>query len=150
MTDGVTHQRVANEVVAVLAEDLALACEDLTPEPVGTGVFEIEDGSGRWEVGAYFTEAPDEIALALLAGWAMSSLHPERATPRNWRVVPRLIATLFGDIVRSNIRVARLILTQGRSGRRSAFLEVPLQLRSPTGLAVLSIILTVPIAYLIF
>ena len=48
-------------------EALAEACEDLTPEPVGTGVFEIEDGSGLWEVGAYFTEAPDEIALALLA-----------------------------------------------------------------------------------
>ena len=49
------------------AEALAEACEDLTPEPVGTGVFEIEDGSNRWEVGAYFTEGPDEIALALLA-----------------------------------------------------------------------------------
>ena len=49
------------------AEALAEACEDLTPEPVGTGVFEIEDGSERWEVGAYFTESPDEIGLALLA-----------------------------------------------------------------------------------
>ena len=49
------------------AEALAEACEDLEPEPVGTGVFEIEDGSDRWEVGAYFTEAPDDIALALLA-----------------------------------------------------------------------------------
>ena len=49
------------------AEALAEACEDLDPEPVGTGVFEIEDGSDRWEVGAYFTEAPDDIALALLA-----------------------------------------------------------------------------------
>ena len=49
------------------AEALSEACEDLTPEPVGTGVFEIEDGSNRWEVGAYFTEAPDEVALALLA-----------------------------------------------------------------------------------
>ena len=49
------------------AEALAEACEDLDPEPVGTGVFEIEDGSNRWEVGAYFTEAPDDIALALLA-----------------------------------------------------------------------------------
>lgn len=49
------------------AEALAEACEDLGPEPVGTGVFEIEDGSGLWEVGAYFTEQPDEIALALLA-----------------------------------------------------------------------------------
>ncbi len=49
------------------AEALAEACEDLDPEPVGTGVFEIEDGSDRWEVGVYFTEAPDEIGLALLA-----------------------------------------------------------------------------------
>ena len=49
------------------AEALAEACEDLEPEPVGTGVFEIEDGSDRWEVGVYFTESPDEIALALLA-----------------------------------------------------------------------------------
>ncbi|MFV0408594.1 MAG: 50S ribosomal protein L11 methyltransferase [Paracoccus sp. (in: a-proteobacteria)] len=49
------------------AEILAELCEDLEPEPVGTGVFEIEDGSDRWEVGVYFTEAPDEIALALMA-----------------------------------------------------------------------------------
>lgn len=49
------------------AEALAQACEDLDPEPVGTGVFEIEDGSDRWEVGVYFTETPDEIALLLLA-----------------------------------------------------------------------------------
>lgn len=50
------------------ADALAQACEDdLTPEPVGTGVFEIEDGSELWEVGVYFDEAPDEIALDLLA-----------------------------------------------------------------------------------
>ena len=49
------------------AEALAELGEDLTPEPVGSGVFEIEDGSNRWEVGLYFTEAPDEVALALLA-----------------------------------------------------------------------------------
>ena len=49
------------------AEALAEACEELDLEPVGSGVFEIEDGSDRWEVGVYYTEAPDEIALALLA-----------------------------------------------------------------------------------
>ncbi|MDS9466531.1 50S ribosomal protein L11 methyltransferase [Paracoccus sp. MBLB3053] len=49
------------------AEALAEMGEELTPEPVGSGVFEIEDGSNRWEVGLYFTEAPDEVALALLA-----------------------------------------------------------------------------------
>ncbi|MDT1060576.1 50S ribosomal protein L11 methyltransferase [Paracoccus sp. CPCC 101403] len=49
------------------AEAIAELGEDLTPEPVGSGVFEIEDGSDRWEVGLYFTESPDEVALALMA-----------------------------------------------------------------------------------
>jgi ribosomal protein L11 methyltransferase len=41
--------------------------EELDPEPTGVGVFEIEDGSGTWEVGGYFVEKPDDIGLALLA-----------------------------------------------------------------------------------
>jgi ribosomal protein L11 methyltransferase len=49
------------------AEAMSDALEALEPAPVGVGVFEIEDGSGLWEVGGYFTEAPDGIALALLA-----------------------------------------------------------------------------------
>jgi len=49
------------------AEALARAMENLTPPPAGVGVFEIEDGSGLWEVGGYFLEAPDDIALTLLA-----------------------------------------------------------------------------------
>lgn len=49
------------------AEALAEAVETLDPEPTGVGVFEVEDGSGTWEVGAYFIDAPDQIALALLA-----------------------------------------------------------------------------------
>ena len=49
------------------AEALGAALEDLTTEPYGVGVFEIEDDSGLWEVGAYFTEPPDEVGLALLA-----------------------------------------------------------------------------------
>ena len=49
------------------AEALGEAMERLSPEPAGVGVFEVEDGSGLWEVGGYFTEAPDEAGLALLA-----------------------------------------------------------------------------------
>lgn len=48
-------------------EALGEAMERLVPEPTGIGVFEVEDGSGLWEVGGYFTEAPDETALMLLA-----------------------------------------------------------------------------------
>jgi ribosomal protein L11 methyltransferase len=49
------------------AQALAASLEGLDPAPVGVGVFEIEDGSGLWEVGAYFTDPPDSIALALFA-----------------------------------------------------------------------------------
>jgi ribosomal protein L11 methyltransferase len=49
------------------AEALGDALEDLTPEPTGVGVFEMEDGSGLWEIGAYFTETPDDVALDILA-----------------------------------------------------------------------------------
>lgn len=49
------------------AEALGEAMERLNPEPTGIGVFEVEDDSGLWEVGAYFTESPDETALAVLA-----------------------------------------------------------------------------------
>ncbi|MEP6018126.1 MAG: 50S ribosomal protein L11 methyltransferase [Paracoccaceae bacterium] len=48
------------------AEDLGIAMERLIPEPTGIGVFEVEDGSGTWEVGGYFIEHPDEAALMLL------------------------------------------------------------------------------------
>ncbi len=49
------------------AEALAEAMEKMDPEPTGVGVFEIEDGSGLWEVGAYFLEKPSEMVLDLLA-----------------------------------------------------------------------------------
>lgn len=55
------------------ADRLAAACETLFPEPTGVGTFEIEDGSGLYEVTCYFTEAPDEAGLALL-----SAMHSAR------------------------------------------------------------------------
>jgi ribosomal protein L11 methyltransferase len=49
------------------AEALALALEEMAPEPTGIGSFEMEDGSGLWEIGAYFEERPDAVVLDLLA-----------------------------------------------------------------------------------
>ncbi|MDR0808012.1 MAG: 50S ribosomal protein L11 methyltransferase [Gemmobacter sp.] len=49
------------------AQALAEAVEKMDPAPVGVGVFEIEDGSGLWEVGAYFVEAPNAVILDMLA-----------------------------------------------------------------------------------
>jgi len=49
------------------ANDLGLALENLENAPYGVGVFEIEDGSGLYEVGAYFIDAPNEIELLILS-----------------------------------------------------------------------------------
>jgi ribosomal protein L11 methyltransferase len=49
------------------AEALAEALESLDPEPEGVGTLKVEDGSGLYEVSAYFTEKPDLAGLALLA-----------------------------------------------------------------------------------
>lgn len=46
------------------AQALGAALENLEPE--GVGIFEIEDGGNRWEVGGYFDGPPDMIALAVL------------------------------------------------------------------------------------
>lgn len=80
--------------------------------------------------------------LSLVAGWAYSALHSPRPRVRRWGVMPRLAWTLFSDIVWSNLTVARLLLTEGRSGRKSAFLRVRLNITNPNALALLAIILT--------
>ena len=49
------------------ANALAQAVEKMQPAPMGVGVFEIEDGSGLWEVGVYFLLPPDEVVLDVLA-----------------------------------------------------------------------------------
>ena len=46
------------------AQALGTALERLEPE--GVGVFEIEDGSGLWEVCGYFEGRPDGVGLALV------------------------------------------------------------------------------------
>ena len=49
------------------ANALAGALERMDPVPSGVGVFEVENGAATWEVGGYFTDAPDIAGLALLA-----------------------------------------------------------------------------------
>ncbi len=66
MTD-LTYSAIAVCTSLEQAEALALACDNLWPEPTGVGSFEVEDGSGLYEVAAYFTEEPDRAGLALLA-----------------------------------------------------------------------------------
>ena len=67
------------------AQVLGEALETMDPAPTGVGVFEVEDGSGLWEVGGYFLEIPDDIVLALLC--AMHGAKPfvvSEVPDRDW------------------------------------------------------------------
>lgn len=82
------------------------------------------------------------IAVALIAGQGMSLLRPAKPRIKRWDVVARLFVLVLYDILRSNYDVARLILSRRSPGRESGFMTIPLEMRDPTGLAVLAIILT--------
>ena len=62
-----THCALTTLPGEVPAKALAAAMERMMPEPTGVGVFEIEDGSGLWEIGGYFLEPPDEVMLEVFA-----------------------------------------------------------------------------------
>ncbi len=49
------------------ANALSEALETLVEPPSASGVHDRDDGSGIWEVGAYFEAAPDRAGLALIA-----------------------------------------------------------------------------------
>jgi len=80
--------------------------------------------------------------IAYGASWAMTALQPDKPRVRRWSLLPRLLLYVFGDIFRSNIAVATIILKGKRRPRSPGFITIPLQLRDPTGLAILSCILT--------
>ena len=81
-------------------------------------------------------------AVAMMAAQGLAALTPAKPRIRRWDLVPRLLAIVLYDIVRSNIAVARIILQGDGRERRSGFLTIPLDLRDPLGLAILAVIVT--------
>lgn len=82
-------------------------------------------------------------AIAMIATHMMARLQPARPRIRRVGSAVKLFVFVFLDIIRSNISVVWLILTNGRHGRRrSAFVPLQLELRDPTGLAILAMIIT--------
>lgn len=83
------------------------------------------------------------ILVGIIAGRAYASLTPDRIRLRRPELVLRLALLVVADIARSNLAVARLILTGGRQRRRhSGFVLIPLELREANALATLAIIVT--------
>lgn len=81
-------------------------------------------------------------AVSIAASHALKALGEVSPRIRRWLAMPELLGIVLYDIVRSNIAVTAILLSrQGRS-RHSGFIVVPLRIRHPSSLAILSIILT--------
>jgi multicomponent K+:H+ antiporter subunit E len=81
-------------------------------------------------------------ATAVVAGWVFTALEPPRARIAQAGAALRLLSLVLADIVRSNIAVARIILGLVGRERTSGFVNIPLELRDPYGLAALACIIT--------
>jgi len=87
--------------------------------------------------------------IALVACRAYRKLQPavggapaQASIWRRGRTAFRLLLEVAIDIVRSNIAVARIILYRSTRNQTAGFLDIPLQLRDPAGLATLACIIT--------
>lgn len=81
--------------------------------------------------------------LAILAPILMAPLRPLPVRIRKPGTIVRLILRVGGDVVMSNLQVARSVWQAGSRPPRSRFIRIPLDLRDAHGLAALSMITTV-------
>ncbi|MGD9742570.1 MAG: Na+/H+ antiporter subunit E [Dongiaceae bacterium] len=92
------------------------------------------------------TTAPGQVllgcGLALLGPWILTLLQPPKGRIRRPGAIARLCWRVLLDIVRSNIAVARIILRPRPRDRTPGFVNIPLDLQDPYGLAVLACIIT--------
>jgi multicomponent K+:H+ antiporter subunit E len=81
------------------------------------------------------------LVLALSLPPLLKPLMPFRARVRRPLLIAQLLWVVLIEVVRSCYNVALIILRPGREGANAEFISVPLDLRDPVGLAVLSGIL---------
>ena len=83
------------------------------------------------------------VVLAVAGSGVLGALGMPRARLGRLRAVPGLLRDVLVEVVRSNNAVARIILQPRPPGtRRSGFVHIPLDMRSPYGLSALACILT--------
>ena len=80
--------------------------------------------------------------VALVGGRILTVLELPPVRVRRPGVILRLFGLVSMDIVRSNLAVGRIVLGFGRRQRRPGFVEIPLDIRHPYGLASLACIIT--------
>ncbi len=81
-------------------------------------------------------------AFAVFLSRYLLLLEIPRTRLRRLGAVVRLMFVVLAEIVRSNNAVARIILWRGRRQRSSGFVQIPLEMRNPYGLAALACIIT--------
>lgn len=81
------------------------------------------------------------MLVAIVATWAMAALRPQISVIRSWDKVLELGGIVAFDILRSNLAVARIVLTRG-ADRTSSFIRLKLELRNEHALTVLALIVT--------
>jgi multicomponent K+:H+ antiporter subunit E len=83
------------------------------------------------------------LFVSLLMVFGFRAVRPLQPKLRRPQVALLLLWRVFVDILRSNVAVARIVLgLNGKRAIRSGFLEIPLDMRDPHGLAALSTIVT--------
>jgi multicomponent K+:H+ antiporter subunit E len=82
------------------------------------------------------------LAIAAAAAWGYALLRPPAIRVRSGGTAVVLMALVLADIVRSNVGVARIVFGARTSSHNSGFVDVPLELRNPAGLAALACIIT--------
>ncbi len=80
--------------------------------------------------------------LALGIPWSMRAARPSKTQLRRPGAIIRLFLVALVDITRSNVAVAWIILRPGQRRGTSGFVDIPLELRNPYGLAMLACIIT--------
>lgn len=80
--------------------------------------------------------------VAVLAGASMSILRRRSSRIMSWSKLGNLAAIVVADVARSNIAVAKIVLSP-KSERNSSFIRLHLQLRDEQALAILALIITV-------
>ncbi len=80
--------------------------------------------------------------LSIAGGLALTALEARRIRVRRPAAIVKLTFAVLLDIVRSNIAVGRIILGPRAANQTSGFMTIPLDLKSPYGLAALAIIIT--------
>ncbi len=81
--------------------------------------------------------------IAFVAARTLAQLQEPERIPLRVGSIVRLLGVVAVDIVRSNLAVARIVLSRAGRGEASAgFIDIPLEIRHPAALAALACIIT--------